>query len=53
VYVRSSITLECLEQFQPNLVYMTIYIYKNITLYIKYIYIYKWMYVCLSDRRLG
>jgi hypothetical protein len=35
-YVCFSITLERLEQFQPNLVHMTIYIYKNIILYIIY-----------------
>jgi hypothetical protein len=32
---------------------MTIYIYKNIILYIIYIIYIKWVYVRLSDRRLG
>jgi hypothetical protein len=54
MYVCSSITLERLEQFQPNLVYILLYVYiKIIFLYYIYIYIYKneCLYVCLSRMR--
>jgi hypothetical protein len=47
VFVCSRITLERLEQFQPNLVHMTIYIYIIHIYYIDNLYIYKWVYVCL------
>jgi hypothetical protein len=52
VFVCSGITLECLEQFRPNLVHIWLYVCVRI-LCIYFIYIYAWIYVRLSDSRLG
>jgi hypothetical protein len=53
VYVCSSITLECLERFQPNLVYILLYVCVRILcIYFIYICIYIFIYL-LSINLLG